>query len=203
MAHVFFKEKRPHNGLTYNEYTALIVRELEGTNPEKPETSDKEHYDKRKINYQRSKRLNNHFQPSVKLIDAINLIKQPQLWMVITESWCGDSAQNLPIIAKAAELNDKIDLRIIFRDDNPDIMDSYLSDGGKRSIPVLVAFDIYGNEIFKWGPRPTSAAELVAKLIKEGYSKEKFLHDLHLWYGKNRGKETDSELAALIRESVQ
>jgi hypothetical protein len=118
--------------------------------------------------------------------------------MVITETWCSDSAQNLPIIAKAAELNDKIDLRILLRDSNTDIIDHYLTNGKSRSIPILVAFDSDGNELFKWGPRPDTAKTLVTNLKSDGFSKEEFNHQLHLWYGRNRGKEFESELVELL-----
>ena len=47
------------------------------------------------------------------LRDEIDKIEDNQLWMVITENWCGDSAQNLPYIARIASLNKKIELRII------------------------------------------------------------------------------------------
>jgi hypothetical protein len=122
------------------------------------------------------------------------------LWMVITETWCGDSAQNLPIIAKTAELNDKIDLRILLRDSNSDIIDHYLTDGQSRSIPILVAFDLYGNELFKWGPRPDTAKTLVTNLKHDGFSKEEFNQQLHLWYGRNRGKELESELLQILKK---
>jgi hypothetical protein len=118
--------------------------------------------------------------------------------MVITEIWCGDSAQNLPIIAKAAELNDRIDLRILLRDSNTDIIDHYLTDGQSRSIPILVVFDLDGNELFKWGPRPDTAKTLVTNLKKDGFSKEEINQQLHLWYGRNRGKELESEIVELL-----
>lgn len=118
--------------------------------------------------------------------------------MVITETWCGDSAQNLPIIAKAAELNDRIDLRILLRDSNTDIIDHYLTNGTSRSIPILVVFDLDGNELFKWGPRPYTAKTLVTNLKRDGFSKEEFNQQLHLWYGRNRGKELESELLQIL-----
>ena len=201
MAHIFFEEKRPHNGMTYEEYKKNSVEEIENIDPDKLEGIDKKNYEYRKINLQRSKRLDKHFQPSAELIGAVKKIDNPQLWMVITESWCGDSAQNLPIIAKAAELNDNIDLRILLRDSNTDIIDQYLTDGQSRSIPILVAFDLYGNEIFKWGPRPDTAKTLVINLKRDGFSKEEFNQQLHLWYGRNRGKELESELLELLMNS--
>ncbi len=145
--------------------------------------------------------MDKQFQPSEELIEAVKRIDESQLWMVITEIWCGDSAQNLPIIAKAAELNDRIDLRILLRDSNTDIIDHYLTNGTSRSIPILVTFDLYGNEIFKWGPRPDTAKSLVTNLKRDGFSKEEFNQHLHLWYGRNRGKELESELLELLMNS--
>jgi hypothetical protein len=114
--------------------------------------------------------------------------------MVITEDWCGDSAQNLPIFASLASLNKNIDLRIVLRDENPDIMNHYLTNGISRSIPILVVFDKSGNELFRWGPRPEEARELVDELKSQGYEKKEFLEKLHLWYARNRGKNTETEL---------
>jgi hypothetical protein len=201
MTHLFFKEKRPHNGMTYEEFKKKSIDEIENIEPEKLEAADKIYFEYRKINLQRSNRLEKQFKPSPELIDAVQGINDPQLWMVITETWCGDSAQNLPIIAKAAKLNNKINLRILLRDSNTDIIDHYLTNGKGRSIPILVAFDLDGNELFKWGPRPETAKALVTNLKNNGYSKEEFNKQLHLWYGRNRGKELDSELVKLIIKS--
>jgi len=201
MAHKYFEEKRPHNGMTYEEYKKNSVEEIENIEPDKLEGIDKINYKYRKINLQRSKRLGKQFQPSEELIAVVKKIDEPQLWMVITESRCGDSAQNLPIIAKAAELNDMIDIRILLRDSNTDIIDHYLTNGTSRSIPILVTFDLYGNEIFKWGPRPDTAKSLVTNLKRDGFSKEEFNQQLHLWYGRNRGKELESELLELLINS--
>lgn len=193
----FFKSMNPKNVMTYDEYIKMIVDELENINTDKPERTDRKNYTHMEINFQRINRLEKHFEPSNELKDIIEKIKRPQVWMVITESWCGDSAQNLPIIAKAAQLNNNIDLKIILRDQNPHIMDKYLTNGS-RSIPILVGFDIQGNQLFKWGPRPKVAQELVRKLKTQGLSRDEFMQQLHLWYGRNRGKGIDNELSDLI-----
>jgi len=149
MAHKYFEDKRPHNGMTYNNYKKMTIKELEGSNPEDDEGKNKSYFEYKKINFIRSNRLEKHFLPSQELITAVKMINKPQLWMVITETWCGDSAQNLPIISIIASLNSNIDLRIILRDSNLDIIDNYLTNGVSRSIPILVAFDAEGNEIFR------------------------------------------------------
>jgi hypothetical protein len=130
-------------------------------------------------------------------------ISSSQIWMAITEPWCGDTAQNLPYIYKIAELNPSIRLRVILRDSNPEIMDRYLSETGARSIPKLVAFDESGNELFQWGARPKEAQELVVKLKNEGMEKEKFLEQLHIWYGRDSGRTLEKEFLQLLEKSKE
>jgi hypothetical protein len=122
--------------------------------------------------------------------------------MLLTEDWCGDSAQNIPYIVKMAECNSMINLRILLRDQNTDIIDLYLSDSNSRSIPKLVAFNENGDELFQWGPRPKEAQELVRKLKSEGLSKEEYILQLHLWYGKNRRKNLELEFIQIIEELI-
>ncbi len=197
MAHKFFEERRPHNGLTYEEYKSRWIEELENENPETLDKSKKELYDYKKLNLQRSNRISKSYNVSEELKEAIASINEEQLWMVITEAWCGDSAQTLPYIAKIAGLNSKVNLRILLRDTNPDIIDLYLTNGTK-SIPKLVAFDNEGSEIFTWGPRPKTAQDYIKQLKAEGIVKPELYEKLHLWYGRNRGKDLEDEFLQIF-----
>ena len=85
--------------------------------------------------------------------------------------------------------------------DNLDIMDQYLTDG-KRSIPLLVAFDAAGGELFRWGARPAAAQAVVDEANAEGLEKPAMLERLHAWYGKDRGRSLDAELVTLFREHL-
>ena len=201
MAHKFFEEKRPHNGLTYNEYMGMTEKQINDTNETLLGNDDKEIFEYTKMNIQRSRRIEKHYVVSDELKAEIQKIDSPQLWMVITENWCGDSAQNLPYIAKIAEENPNINFRIILRDKNPDIMDLYLTNGTK-SIPVLVVFDTDGNELFKWGPRPAEAQKQISEWKSQGIVKPELYEKLHLWYGRNRGKEIENEMLELIKENI-
>jgi hypothetical protein len=158
---------------------------------------DKKYFDYRKLNFQRSSRLEKTFEPADQTKQAFAKISSAQKWIVITESWCGDSSQNLPVIAKLAELSNKIIFEIVLRDSNLAFMDLHLTNGG-RSIPKLIAFDEYNNELFKWGPRPMKAQQFFTELKNSGVEKSEILKKLHLWYGKNRGKEVEKEILALI-----
>ena len=82
--------------------------------------------------------------------------------LALSESWCGDCVENLPIVAKLASLYPCFDLLVFSRDDNLDIMDRYLTDG-KRVIPVFVFFDEEGQEIGRFIERPQGARDFLAR----------------------------------------
>ena len=184
-------------GMDYETYLNLFKKLVD--EPNFDNELDMKWYEFRKLNLQRTLRLQKYFIPSDDLISVISSTQYSQTWLVLTESWCGDSAQNLPIIAKAASLNTKINLRIVPRDENLELMDKYLTNGS-RSIPKLIVFDNKNNELFKWGPRPAEAQNHFSKLKNEGLDKSEINKQLHLWYGKNRGKEVEKELIVLLKK---
>lgn len=151
-----------------------------------------------KLNEARVTRIEKTFQVSDDILDELSRLNKQQHWLVITEDWCGDSAQNLPYIVKIAESSPLISLRILLRDDNLETMDLYQTNG-TRSIPKLVAFDNNGNELFTWGPRPKEGAELVATLKSQGIDKDTFLAELQKWYSQNKGQAVSSEIMTLLR----
>ena len=187
--------------LTYNEFVDEFTKQITMSDINTLNDYDKSFYDYRKLNYQRSTRLEKTFIPTDETKEIFSKINHIQKWIVITESWCGDSAQNLPIIASLAVLNDNIDLKIVLRDSNPDFMDLYLTNGG-RAIPKLIVFDKNDNELFRWGPRPAEAQNLFTKLKNEGMEKSDIYKKLHLWYGRNKGKEVEREIVELIKNGT-
>ena len=197
MIHHFFLDRRPHQGQKYEEYLNQFAKKIASVNYESISNDQKKLIDLDKLNYQRSLRIYKTYSVDPQLCEIMKNIIEPQLWMVITENWCGDSAQNLPYLAKIASCNPLIDFRIILRDDNLNIMDLYLTDS-TRSIPKLIAFSKNGEELFQWGPRPREAQELIYKLKGEGKSKDEYLEELHLWYGRNKGKNLESEIINLL-----
>ena len=184
--------------VSYDEFLNIFTRQVSVENIEPLNERDRIYYVNRKINFQRTSRLNKTFIPSDETKQLFSQIEAKQRWFVITESWCGDSAQNLPIIYKLASLCEKIDFKIILRNSNLEFMDLYLTDG-KRSIPKLIVFDENDNELCRWGPRPVEAQNLFTKLKNEGVEKSEINKELHLWYGKNRGKEVEKEITELVK----
>ena len=80
-------------------------------------------------------------------------------WVVITESWCGDAVQCLPLIRMWAERGG-VPLDVVLRDGRNGIMDDFLTNGG-RSIPVWIVADGDGRVLGQWGPRPATARDMV------------------------------------------
>jgi hypothetical protein len=195
MVEKFHPDQRVLSGMTYEQYMEMTKEEL--ANPDSLSADNKERFETKKLNIQRMTRIDKSYEPGSDIREEIEKITDSQLWMVITENWCGDSAQNLPYIARIASLNPKIDLRIILRDSNLDIMDNYLTKG-TRSIPKLVTFDDEGNELFQWGARPRAAQELVLELKRQGFEKKYYLEKLHSWYARNRGADIEREILQLL-----
>jgi hypothetical protein len=202
MPHKFFEDQRPQNGLTFNELLKETEDYLANTNPKDLNDSELEMFNNKKLNTQRISRIQKTFKPNNELKNLVKQINKPQLWMVITEDWCGDSAQNLPYIYEISKLSENIKLRIIKRDENLDIMEFYLTNGKARSIPKLVVFDESGNELFQWGPRPEEGQKLVSDLKAQGFDKSKFMLELHSWYAKNKGFNLIEEFKQLIIKTI-
>ncbi|MCB0398809.1 MAG: thioredoxin family protein [Winogradskyella sp.] len=152
-----------------------------------------------KMNDQRMKR----WDKTVKLSDAaIKKVKEYSLnvtWLVLTESWCGDAAHIMPVINKVAEQNNSIDYRIVLRDEHEDLMNQFLTNGGK-AIPKLIMIDNETNEVINtFGPRPSLATEMV-NVYKAQYGKltPEFKEDLQRWYNKDKGQSTVEDLVNLL-----
>jgi hypothetical protein len=98
--------------------------------------------------------------------EFIELLKEKSPHILgITEDWCGDAMMNNPILRRIAEAAG-IEVRVVYRDQNLELMDQYLTNGG-RSIPVYLLMNGAGEVIGKWGPRAPQIQEYVAELRKD------------------------------------
>lgn len=186
------------NTYTYLEYKNLVKHLLaagKSTGPNQSE--DLTNYSL--LNDRRMKRLDK----TVKLAETTQLeiakVTQPQTWLVLTEGWCGDAAQNLPVIDKMASLNSNIELKLVLRDENLALMDLFLTNAG-RSIPKLIILDKNLNVKNTWGPRPKVATKMVADYkAKHGALDADFKQDLQVWYNKDKGKSTQNDFVEMIQ----
>ncbi len=145
----------------------------------------------------RIKRGLSHYQITEELKQAVKNTKALN-WLLITEAWCGDASNTTPIMALAAALNPHIQLRVMVRDEHPEIMAHYLTNGSK-SIPILVMMDKDFNELAKWGPRPKECQEMVLEAKSKG---ELPIADLmtmiQKWYIADATQSTQREIALAL-----
>jgi hypothetical protein len=116
--------------------------------------------------------------------------------LVIAEDWCGDASNTVPVLGKLGEEAEGIDVRVVGRDDNPELMDRYLTNGA-RSIPIAILFDSEFNELGHWGPRPKELQQWVMD-NKDLIPKEERYPQVRRWYAKDKGASTLQELLQLL-----
>jgi len=188
-------------GLTYAAYLQLMAQRADQMTDGLPD-EETERIEFTRLNLHRSQRIARTYRVSTVLSELLDRIDQPQLWLALTEPWCGDSAQCLAYIAVMAQQNPAIDLRLLLRDDNLDIMDKHLTDG-KRSIPVLVAQDAEERKLYQWGPRTVGAQAVFDEGKAAGLQKPQIMEKLHLWYGRDRGRAVEAEFVAVLRQYLR
>ena len=172
--------------VSYETYRNLIDKyEAEGKSSGKEQTEDRVYYTA--LNQKRYKRLDKTIEiPEEKAQFFINYPKSICL-LVITESWCADAAQIVPVVHKIAELNPKITMKLVFRDENEALMNLFLTNGGK-AIPIVVFLDLEDKVLAHWGSRPSVATKMVEEeKAKNGKLSPEFKENLQRWYNQDKG----------------
>ena len=158
-----------------------------------------------RLNAHRMKRISKTTKVSEELVGQMKQISSNQTWIVFSETWCGDAAQNLPVIGKIAERNDQIELKVIFRDEHRELMGHFLTNGG-RSIPKLVSVSENHDVLFTWGPRPSTAQEMVMDWKSSPEPKKpyvEFVVELQKWYTQDKSSTLQEEFLKLVRTTNQ
>jgi len=190
-------------GMSYIQYRNLLDR-LYAEGKTTGENHSEQMLNYAKLNLQRMSRLDKKIELSDALkqqIQSLKIKEDKLLFLVLTEGWCGDAAQNLPLINKISEAHSQIELLLILRDENLEIMDQFLTNGG-RSIPKLITVRASDLKVLgTWGPRPEIAQEMVRefKKIPNGDYQE-FVKGLQLWYAKDKTMAHQEEMIDLLKE---
>ena len=122
--------------------------------------------------------------------------------LVISEDWCGDASNTVPIIAKLAEALPGFELRVVKRDENPELMDEYLT-SGSRSIPLVVVLAPGWTPVGRWGPRPDELQDFVLTQKRAGTRPvEEIYRDVRAWYARDRGHTTVREILRVVEQGA-
>lgn len=190
------------NSHSYEEYRTLMADLLKvGRSTAVEQTDERTHYSE--LNESRMRRLDKTIKISDETIVKLNNLNHHYIWLVLTESWCGDAAQILPILNKMAVASDgKIDMKLVLRDEHEELMNHFLTNKGK-AIPKLIIIDKEtGSVVADWGPRPQGAVNLIKEYKEQfGTIDETAKADLQLWYLHDKGVSTQNEIIHLLQDS--
>lgn len=194
-------EESWQKAVSYADYKKLIV-DLRAINKNTGNNHSDEYLNYTDLNINRMNKWDKHFKPNPHLIKTLQNLSHQELWLVLTEGWCGDAAHAVPMLHKLTQFSNKVEMRLILRDENLELMDQYLTNGG-RSIPKLIrlkanSFEYLGG----WGPRPKEAQNLMISMKAEGEEKHEINRLLQIWYARDKGVEIQKELFADINKKA-
>ncbi|SDD84527.1 Thiol-disulfide isomerase or thioredoxin [Pricia antarctica] len=178
----------------YRKKVSQLAADGKSTGPE--QTEDLANYTQ--LNDRRMKRFDKTLKIDSEFVSKIESISEKITLLVLTESWCGDAAPTLPVMNKIAEINGSIDFKILLRDENPALMNRFLTNGA-MSIPKLILLDDNNRVFGAWGPIPQRAAQLVREhKEKHGELLPEIKEEIQHWYNKDKGSSTLQEVVALL-----
>ena len=150
------------------------------------------------LNETRMNRLEKTIEVTDKTKTKLQNLDKKYIWLVLSEGWCGDAAQIVPVIHKMAEVTDKVELKIALRDDNDALMQHFLTNGGK-AIPKLIVLDAETLEVvLDWGPRPHGAKQLILDYkAAHGVVDEPAKIELQKWYLHDKGISIQNEIVEM------
>lgn len=190
-----------NEGLSYSAYRDLVSNLLEVHQTTGNDHSEAMlHYSK--MNVQRMNRVDKTVVLQQQLLDTVGFIKKHYRLLVISEGWCGDAAQLLPLFQKiAVYAPGSFELRVVLRDRNLPLIDAHLTNGG-RAIPKLLIIADNGELIAEWGPRPHVLQGLLNGWKAENPDMFAVAELLHHWYAKDKTQTTQQELTTLLAALV-
>lgn len=186
-------------GIEYQEYMSRFEKAVEEGKTSGPIQTE-EYVFYTKLNWRRSYRLQEHthwLEPSY----PVDLSRYSHLAAIcLTEFWCGDAAQNIPVIEHVASDVFGLSVRYLFRDEHPELMDANLTNGG-RSIPKYILFELRtGEEVTTWGPRPQKIQAVVNSLKETGISKEDMMEEVQKAYNADKSISVQQEWFDLLHK---
>jgi len=181
--------------------TELLENEGKTTGPNQSEF----YLEIAQLNQARMKRLDRKPKLTKAIADFLSGLDRELILLTLTEGWCGDAAQILPVLNWMADATGKLQLYTLLRDEHPALMNEFLTDGS-RSIPKVIILDAGTKEVLgSWGPRPAPAQQIVIDYKNAPEPKSDYAEmqkQLHVWYARDKTATTQAELVTLFRNIV-
>lgn len=157
------------------------------------------------LNETRMNHIEEAFELSDKAIEILKSLKKEYIWLVIAESWSDDCAELLPVLHSIAAASEaKIDLKIVFRHENEELMQFFLTNKAKAIPKLIVIESATGDALAHWGPRPKGAADIFDAYQKNNKPfDEIFKQEMQSWYLHDKGKTTEGEIIDMMLDLDQ
>jgi hypothetical protein len=184
--------------LTYDGLRQHITEALATPNPD-------EHLAKQLPYYRESIERIDQLTPTIYLLPelqaALASLTQRYVWAIITEGWCGDASHTVPILEAVAQASGgHIETRYFLRSANTDLIDRYLTNGG-RAMPIAVLLHTDSlTEAAVWGPRPAPLQALMQDLKALQTPPKDITAQVNAWYDQDATRTTQHELLALVQK---
>ncbi len=184
--------------VSYQEFRDQVAKHVKNGTSSGPYQSEAlSHYTL--LNNSRMKRLDKTIKIEDSIAEKFKNFKGNQTWLVLTESWCGDAAHSMPVMNKVAEMTENINLKVLHRDENVELMNQFLTNGS-MSIPKLIVFDNNTQEVIdNWGPSPSTVIKMTQEFkAKHEVLTPEFKKEIQVWYNQNKGKCIANDMVMLI-----
>ena len=182
------------NGISFEEYRNLF-EQLVADGKTTGSNQSEGYISYTKLNWTRWTRTEKNAVITRDTFESLQDINENITLLIITEAWCGDASQSLPVMAKLVEEAPNVSAKLVFRDENEGLMNQFLTNGGK-SIPKVIVLNDEQEVLATWGPRPKELQDLVVAFKKE--QPESTGMDVSAltqkWYTKNNGIAIQEEL---------
>lgn len=188
--------------ISFDQYTALLeqlVAEGKTTGPNQSEG----YVSFTKLNWSRYKRALKQVELNEATLQSLAGIKEPLTLLIITEAWCGDAAQVLPVVQLMSEATHNITAKIVLRDEHEELINQFLTNGGK-AIPKIILLDRQNNAIDSWGPRPSVLQKQVVAYKTENPTATGMDVSgvVQKWYNEDKGQLIQQEVVSLLQQEV-
>ncbi|MCC5919788.1 MAG: thioredoxin family protein [Cyclobacteriaceae bacterium] len=187
-----------NHSYSYSEYHQLIVSLLQ-----EGKTTGDDHsqfmVDYTRLNHKRMLRIDKKGSLDPALLANIGRLTKKQQWIIITEAWCGDAAQNIPYLELISSKSSMVSTHYVLRDQFPELIDQFLTNGG-RAIPKLIALDASTHELLgQWGPRPEAIQKMMLQEKENpSMSRDQLIEWVHGWYAKDKGHHLMEEMLKFL-----
>lgn len=185
----------------YSSYRKLIDDLLKQGKTTGHNHSD-EYLDYTRLNVQRMNRWDKTCEIYPEFQSFLKRLNRKFYMIVLTEAWCGDTANLVPVFEKIHLENPYyLPFLLLLRDENPEVMDDNLT-GGSRSIPKLIFLNENLEKLATWGPRPAPLTQQIQEWKAQGLTYKEYADKVQLWYAKDKSISTQKEIHEILKSFV-